>query len=66
MKMHNRLVESAKNLKEELQKPRGGYDPSKPKQFQFRRFAFIKRNIRLGIGTEYLLKAIFLKMGCYK
>ena len=57
------LLYEAKKLKEELQRSCGGYDPLKPKQFQFSRFMVIKRNIQLGIGTEYLLKAIFLKTG---
>ena len=55
------LLHKTNFLKEEMQKPWGGYNPSKPNQFKFRRYIVLKRNIMLGVGTEYLLKAIFLK-----
>lgn len=57
------LLHEAKAIEEELRKPWGGYDPSKPNEFLNRRYLVVKRSIFLGIGTEYLLKTIFLGKG---
>ena len=51
------LLHKSKMLKDESQKS------SKQKPIQYEKFLVVKRNILLGIGTEYLLKAIFLKNG---
>jgi len=57
------LLHEAKNLREELQKPWGGYNPLQPNRFQLRRFTTLNKNLMLGIGSEYLFKTIFLKNG---
>jgi len=56
------LIHNAKALKEKLQRSWVGYDSLKSNQ-KLRRFLVVKRNILLGIGAEYLLKAVFLKNG---
>ena len=57
------LLNESNEIKTTLRKLAGPYDLGKPKKFQYMRYLVVKRNLFLGISAEYLLKAIFLKLG---